>query len=60
MGSAPHTNPGFGGQASSFAHWRIPMWEDVFSRTTRARIRTLVGMSATYESGVPTGKVDTV
>ena len=36
------------------------MWEDVFSRTTRARIRTLVGMSATYESGVPTGKVDTV
>jgi hypothetical protein len=42
---------------SSFAHWRVPKWEDVFSRTTRARIRTLVGMTATYESGVPSGKL---
>src|SRR5258707_13961385 len=32
----------------------------VFSRPTRARIRTLVGMSATDESGVPSGKLEQV
>ena len=35
MGSAPHTNPGFGGVASSFTHWRVPFGRRVLLYDTR-------------------------